>query len=143
MKMYTLHVLTACCPSELMLVVYGVRQTSSRAGTVEDSSAARTEPSRWGAVWNWRVYLLGAMDGLEGSAKYGIIYWAPLIIASILTGSANGGQSLDANQASSAEHTPSPVFVVLLAAIPFGFAAGFTLLNAYHSKRTGNHLFPV
>lgn len=83
------------------------------------------------------------MDGLEGSAKYGIIYWAPLIIASILSGPSGGSQSLEATQASPADHTPSPVFVVLLAAIPFGFAAGFTLLNAYHSKRTGNSLYPA
>lgn len=98
---------------------------------------AQMEKSRWKALLNWRVYVLGAMDGLEGSAKYGIIYWAPLIIASILTGSSHESQPTEANQLDKGGHTPSPVLVVLLAAIPFGVAAAFTLANAYHSKLTG------
>jgi hypothetical protein len=77
------------------------------------------------------------MDGLVGSAKYGIIYWAPLIILSILSGSSDKGYRGEGSQSDSEAHPHSPVLVVLLAAIPFGFAAAFTLVNAYHSKLTG------
>eukprot|EP00884_Botryococcus_braunii_P010897 jgi/Botrbrau1/19809/Bobra.0124s0052.1 len=117
------------------------RQWQARGGpsaSMNGQGMAQGEKRRWKAMLDWRVYALGAMDGLVGSAKYGIIYWAPLIIVSLLSGSANQSQPLKGSQPDeSGGHTPSPVLVVLLAAIPFGVAATFTLANAYHSKLTG------
>jgi hypothetical protein len=100
------------------------------------TTTSRASGSQWGALLCWKVYALGAMDGMCGTAKFGIIYWAPLLIAAILTGRA-GVSEPGAASPHSPRNAPSPGVVVLLTAIPFGIAAAFTLGNAYHSKLTG------
>ena len=85
-------------------------------------------------------------------AKYGVIYWTPLLVAAMVT---KGGDEFSSSpkadpssSSSSLHHAPPPpasaaAAVAALSAVPFGLAAVATLANAAHSKRTGERRWHV
>lgn len=72
------------------LVIPGCVQAANAAAAAhsdkETSTAAGGVGDTWSAVVSWRVWWLAAVALLEAIVKYGIVYWCPLLIRSMLTG---------------------------------------------------------
>ncbi|BDA50069.1 Putative tartrate transporter [Coccomyxa sp. Obi] len=79
----------------------------------------------WDSLKNYRTWHLAAISMVANIPKYGIIFWCPLIIDSIL-----GGKEKKA-------------IVALLSALPFVISAVAILANAHHSKLTGERRWHV
>ncbi|KAK9903306.1 hypothetical protein WJX75_002492 [Coccomyxa subellipsoidea] len=79
----------------------------------------------WDSLRNYRTWHLAAISMVANIPKYGIIFWCPLIIDSILGGKAK------------------KAFVALLSALPFVISAIAILANAHHSKLTGERRWHV
>lgn len=77
----------------------------------------------WGATQQWRTWYLGIVAMLNSVAKYGALYWTPLIIYSLLGFGLTGSKR--------------DWMVGLLTAVPYGLVAGATVWNAQHAKKTG------
>ncbi|MFE6957258.1 MFS transporter [Streptomyces sp. NPDC057696] len=69
------------------------------------------------------VYLLGALYFCWGIGFYGVVLWAPQLVAQL-----SGGSMLQTS---------------LLTAVPFGFGAAAAILNGRHSDRTGERRWHV
>ena len=86
-------------------------------------------------VRDWRVLYLGGAWLLVAATMYGIIFWGPLLIASMLGGdrSSSGGSGCAGSGhggGASTAASQSPALVALLSAVPFAVAAAGMVLNA-------------
>ena len=106
-------------------------QISSLSVLQASRALSGVEVSAWGAVRNWRTWYLAVINLCDATVKYAIIYWCPLIIYHMVAD----------NMVQPAAALPHDAVVALLAALPFGFAALFMLVNARHSAATGT--FPL
>lgn len=59
---------------------------AAAAQSDKETTAAGGVGDTWSAVVNWRVWWLATVALLEAIVKYGIVYWCPLLIRSMLTG---------------------------------------------------------
>ncbi|KAK9837559.1 hypothetical protein WJX74_000209 [Apatococcus lobatus] len=125
-------------------------QKSSRAGM------PGVEVRPMGAFRSFKTWWLALVAAMEATVKLAIIYWAPLIIASMVghpvTHQARrllatpdlSTTALPVNQSPEAQEfgyagieETSEALVALLTSLPFGAAAAWMLLTARHSKKTG------
>mmetsp|Transcript_32572 Transcript_32572/g.71901 ORF Transcript_32572/g.71901 Transcript_32572/m.71901 type:complete len:559 (+) Transcript_32572:67-1743(+) len=136
------------------------------------SSSHGPGPSTWelvaAAASNPYAWYLGAVKFVRDIAGFGIIFWTPTIVQAILKGNAisldldaahhhhavgvhgqgpyHGGNSTSspvAGEARVASHDETGVHAVLLTAIPFALAAGFSFIVAHHSQREGEKLLHI
>lgn len=117
--------------------------TRHRAAVARAAAAERAPGGgRWACLRSGRIWALGALEATQAVAKYALLFFAPLIIDATLTGAAvrHGGDG-------AGPHTPPPAHrvaaVAALTSIPFGLSAVSTVLNAKHSRRTGERRWHI
>ncbi|KAK9909692.1 hypothetical protein WJX75_006123 [Coccomyxa subellipsoidea] len=110
---------------------------------IERNAAANTakttvESKYWDSVFDLRTYHVAAISFLEGTVKNALLYWCPLIIYSLVgTKSSPAARKLSEVMLPPPEANENAALVALLTALPFGLAAGWMLLLAKSSQRTG------
>ena len=80
------------------------------------------------------MYLLGCAKFCKGIMSYGLLFWAPVLIRSMLRAESAGVNSCDdwAHPAKGTDKTDS--VYVLLTGIPYSLAIAVTVLFAWHSE---------
>lgn len=121
--------------------------TPEEAAAVHASMARTHKPARGGnqlavlaaALRNPAVYVISAIKFTRDVVLYGLIYWAPMIVKSML-----GFNAFDAAGAPGGAHGPASwdsIRVVLLVAVPFAAAGLMQFVNSLPSQRTNERRF--
>lgn len=73
-----------CGRSQVISVRRTLAAQQCRCTLQAGKASAEQEQSTWSAVCNWRVWWLACVAMMEATVKYGVVYWCPLIIRSML-----------------------------------------------------------
>lgn len=113
----------------------GTGTCGGAGATAEPPKLAEVRAAAWATLRNWRLWSVGLLELVGSSGRFGVQFFAPLIIERLLE-QARVGKGEKAAAGAEVEKSASAVAAsAALSAIPFGIAAMGAVLNAAISKR--------